>query len=400
MTIGHLTAFLETLAPPRWAAEWDRVGLQLGRPDREVSRVVLALDVNLATLHRALLDGAQLIITHHPLLFHPLTEIRTDTPRGLLISELLRAELAVYAAHTNLDCAPRVGPAAVLAERLGLREVRPLQPCPGEAQLKLVTFLPPEAVPAVRRALAEAGAGIIGAYRECAYQTPGEGHFRALPGTHPAVTGPSGGTGVSPVSAVGTCLGGTGVSPVLGRGDTGETPVPPEGIPEARLEMILPVAAREAALAALRSAHPYEEPAVDLYPLVAAASEAGLGRVGRLPAPLSAEDLARLVAAALDVPRVALAGEGTIETVALLPGAGGDAVPAARAAGAQALVTGELDYHETTDAVAAGLTVLAAGHAESEAPLLPALAAALREQFGEDLQITVEFPAPTWRWGS
>jgi putative NIF3 family GTP cyclohydrolase 1 type 2 len=168
-------------------------------------------------------------------------------------------------------------------------------------------------------------------------------------------------------------------------------------VPEARLEMILPATAREAALAALRSAHPYEEPAVDFYPLLAAESAAGLGRVGRLPAPLAVAELAGAVAAALDLPAVARAGEGTVETVALLPGAGGEALAPALAAGAQALVTGELRYHESCDALAAGLALLTAGHAESEAPLLPALAAALQEQFGDALHLTVEPPAPLWR---
>jgi dinuclear metal center YbgI/SA1388 family protein len=284
VTVGEIAEFLEILAPTRWAADWDRIGLQLGRPDREVSRVVLALDANLRALRRAWLEGAQLIVAHHPLIFRPLTEIRTDTAPGLLISELLRAEVAVYAAHTNLDCAPRVGPAAVLAERLGLREVRPLVACPGEA-----------------------GAGILGGDREGAFPTTSE-----FPG---------------------------------------------------------------------------------------GAGEAGLGRVGRLPRALSAEELARAVAQALGVPAVAIAGQGTMETVALLPGAGGEGVAPALAAGAQALVTGELDYHETSDAVAAGLTILAAGHAESEALLLPALAAALAERFGESLGISVEPPAATWRNG-
>jgi hypothetical protein len=281
----------------------------------------------------------------------------------LLIAESLRAEQALYAAHTNLDCASRVGPAAVLAQKLGLAEVRPLLPAPGETRLKLVTFLPPEAVPRVRQALVEAGAGVIGAYRECAFQVTGEGHFRAPADGHPAV----------------------------GAADADKA------VREARLEMVLPAAAREAALAALREMHPYEEPAVDLYPLIATPGEAGLGRVGRLPAALGTEELARAVAEALGVAAVSLAGEGRIETVAVLPGAGGEGVAPALAAGAQALVTGELSYHATTDAVAAGLTVVAAGHAESEAPLLPALAAALREEFGAGLGITVELPAPTWR---
>ncbi len=363
LTVANLASYLERLAPLRWAESWDRVGLQLGQPDQELTAVVLAMDVTPDVLDCACRTGAGLIVAHHPLIFTPLEEVRTDTPRGRLVADLLRAEVSFYAAHTNLDCAPRVGPAAALAERLDLREARPLLPVPGEAQMKLVTFLPVEHVPAVRQALAEAGAGIIGSYRECAFHVTGKGQFRAPSGADPAV----------------------------GQADADNS------VPEARLEMALPARAEAAVLRALAAAHPYEEPAFDLYNLSAPLSDAGLGRVGRLPEAADAKELARRVAVTLGVPAVHLAGGGRVETLAVLPGSGSHAVSPALSAGAQALLTGELDYHATAEAVATGLTVIAAGHAESEAPLLPALAQALQDEYGDALRITTVPPAPTWQ---
>jgi dinuclear metal center YbgI/SA1388 family protein len=361
LTVAEVISSLERLAPPSWAEAGDRVGLQLGRSAQEVTSVLVAMDVTRGALTEARRLGAEMIVAHHPVIWAPLAEIRTDTPRGGLIAGLLRAEIAVYVAHTNLDCAPRVGPASLLADRLELLDCCPLIPAVGRAQMKLVTFLPAENVPAVRQALAEAGAGVIGAYRECSFQVAGEGHFRAPAEAQPAV------------------------------GEPGEANL----APEARLEMVLPAGAEDAVVQALRRTHPYEEPAFDLYPLAAVPSEAGWGRIGRLGEALPAADLARRVGKTLGVVQVTVAGEGRLETVAVLPGSGRAGVEPALAGGAQALVTGELGYHDTAEATAAGLVVIAAGHAESESLLLPALAEALAEEFGEALQVTVAPVEPT-----
>lgn len=361
--IGDIVDFLEELAPLAWAEEYDSVGLQVGRPDRSVIAGILALDLTPAVLERAAAEDAGLIITHHPLIFTPLDRVRTDEPQGALLEALLAAGRALYVAHTNLDAAPKVGPAAFLAERLGLQEVRSLRPQPAPAQVKVVTFLPETAVPTARKAMALAGAGRIGAYTQCSYHTIGWGHFQAPAHARPAVGRP-------------------------GHANLER---------EARLEMVCPAEAEVSVVEALRRAHPYEEPAIEVYPLRPEAGEAGIGRLGRLPAPLSAARLAAAVKEALGVASVAVAGDGSIETVAVLPGSGKDGVALALGAGAQALVTGELDYHRTMEAVQRGLVVIAAGHAESEALLLPALAAALTERWPDALRVVVVAPEPASR---
>lgn len=362
MQVAEVLNWLQELAPISWAEDWDRVGLQIGSLQAELSAVVLTVDVTPEALALAREKGAGLIITHHPVLFTPITQIHTDTAPGRLLAELLRSDLAVYAAHTNLDRAPQVGPAAALAASLGLQEVRPLIPR-AEAGGKLVTFLPPSEVPAVRQALSEAGAGIIGAYRECAFHSLGEGHFRAPADAQPA----AGEAGIA------------------------------NSVVEARLEMVFPPAREAAVVRALLAAHPYEEPAFEVYHLAPRPTAAGFGRIGRLPEPLTVAMLADRVAQALDLETVQMAGEGRVEQVALLPGAGGSAVGPARAAGAQVLVTGEIGYHEAAEALSEGLALIAAGHPESEALLLPALAAAMREEFGAALRVAVSTPRPTWR---
>ena len=361
--LRHLIGLMEDLAPPRWAESWDSVGLQVGDPGAEVSSVLVALDVTDCVLDQAQAQGAELIVVHHPLLFHPLAEIRTDAGLGRRLGRLLAESRGVYAAHTNWDAAPQVGPAAVLAEALGLRESRPLLPLPTEERLKLVTFLPVEDVPRVRRALAAAGAGVSGDYRECSFQVVGEGHFRAPADAHPAV------------------------------GEAGAENV----APEARLEMVLPVAAEAAVVGALLATHPYETPAWEVYPLRTAPSAAGYGRVGELPEALTLEELAERVRQAVGGGPVLVAGEGSVRRVAVLPGSGGSGVEAARAAGAQGYVTGELDYHRALEAAEWGLSVVAAGHAETEAPALPRLAEALREALGDAVRVDVARAEPRWR---
>ncbi|MDQ7029238.1 MAG: Nif3-like dinuclear metal center hexameric protein [Ardenticatenia bacterium] len=121
---------VEELAPERLAESWDNVGWQVGHDGVTVSHVLVALDVDVHVLGEARRVGANLIVAHHPLFFRPLRRLDPTTPRGRLLVELVRADVAVYAAHTNLD-AVREGVNGALAEALGLEPVAPLQPVEG-----------------------------------------------------------------------------------------------------------------------------------------------------------------------------------------------------------------------------------------------------------------------------
>ncbi len=126
MRIADLTAEIERVAPPETALEWDNVGLQLGSPEEPLERVLICLEVTDEVLDEAAGCGAELIIAHHPLIFRPMEAIRTDQPLGAMIRRAMSHGIAIYVAHTNLDAAPEVGTAAVLAEMLELSDTRPL----------------------------------------------------------------------------------------------------------------------------------------------------------------------------------------------------------------------------------------------------------------------------------
>jgi len=328
---------MEQWAPSWTAEEWDRVGLLAGDPRSEAGRAWVALELTPELLDQALAAGVDLLLTHHPPIFKPLNDLRLDKPATARLVKAAAGGLALFAAHTNLDAAPG-GVNDALAGRLGLRETETLAPVAEKGLAKLVTFVPPDHLEAVARALFAAGAGRIGAYRECAFHTPGIGSFTAPPDGRPFV----------------------------GRAGQRET------VAEERLETLLPLAAAGAALRALKQAHPYEEPAYDLYPLRQPPAGFGLGRVGNLPAPQGGEEF--LAAAARELGSEAAQATGPlpaqVERVAVVGGSGGDFLAQAAAAGAQVLVTGEAGYHAWEQAGDLGICLAVLGHYHTEAVII------------------------------
>jgi dinuclear metal center YbgI/SA1388 family protein len=348
--VEEILALLEELAPPAYAEEWDNVGLQLGSARAEVAAALLALDVTGEVLAEARERGAWLIICHHPLIFRPLSRLVADEPAGALVREALMSGVSVYAAHTNLDVS-RHGVNTALAELLGLRDHQPLR-AGGREGFKLVTFLPPQHAAAVSAALFEAGAGVIADYSGCSFRAEGRGTFTPGPRSHP------------------TC------------GKAGAA----NEVREFRLEVSVGEDRLEAAVAALLESHPYEEPAYDVYPLRVTAG-VGLGRVGDLPAPMSLGDLARRCSIELGNPAVRVSGGDPgreIGRVAVCGGSGAKLAQKALAAGAQVLITGDVGYHESQEAAAAGLAFIDAGHYHTEKPVLPYLASIVAERAAEE----------------
>ncbi|MFN2626965.1 MAG: Nif3-like dinuclear metal center hexameric protein [Mycobacteriales bacterium] len=327
---------------PRWAADWDAVGLVTGDLDAVCERALFAVDPVDAVLDEADRHGVRLLLTHHPLLLHGVHSIAETTPKGRLVARLLRAGAALFVAHTNADVASP-GVSDALADRLGVTDAEPLQRSEVDPAYKLVTFVPEQNADAVIDALAAAGAGRIGGYDRCAWTVTGVGTFRAGPGTTPTV------------GAVGSVT----------------------AVPERRVEMVVAREGLAGAVAALRAAHPYEEPAYDVYPVVTP-SLRGMGRVGTLAAPMSLSDFARAVSSSLgDAVRVAGDPRRRVQRVAVCGGAGDDLIPLARAAHADVFVTADLRHHVASEAVADGLALIDAGHWATEAPWLDVAAAAI-----------------------
>ena len=353
MTVSDVLRHLHAWAPPGQKADFDRVGLQVGDPAAEVDRVLVALDLTPAVVDEAVETGAGLIVTHHPLLFKPAARVTADDPVGALVWRLARAGVSYAAVHTNLDAA-RGGVSFALAEQLGVREPEILAPLDGVMR-KVVVFAPETAADAIRQAMGMAGAGEIGDYAGCSFTSSGTGRFLPETGAHPSV------------------------------GSVGEAEV----VEEVRIEAVVPAWSVGAVRSAIAEAHPYEEPAVDVYPLEGAATRQGYGAIGRLEAaePLSAF-LAR-VRTALGAGALRYVGDDAmpVERVAVCGGSGLSFLPAALRARADAYVTADVTYHRFFEALdregRPRLALIDAGHYETEAVTERLIAARLGRAFPE-----------------
>lgn len=321
LTVRTVVGWLEDAYPQRLAESWDRVGLCVGDPDAEVTGILFAVDPTDAVVAEARDLGAQLIVTHHPLLLRGVHAIRRDEPKGRVVMSLVEAGIALFSAHTNADSA-RPGVADALADVLGLVDTEPLVATPGPGLDKLVTFVPAENVDAVIAELSEAGAGAIGRYDQCAFTSRGTGQFRPLDGADPHI------------------------------GAVGEL----TQTPEVRVEMVLPRTRRAEVVRALLASHPYETPAFDLVEMVDPGGDLGLGRIGRLPEPLTAREVAARLAAGVPTTAtgVRLGGDPDreISTVCVLGGAGDSLLDAVRRTASDCYVTGDLRHHPAQDFLA------------------------------------------------
>ena len=179
VTCRDIMGIMEELAPAELAEDWDNVGLTLGEPQREVKKILVALDVIPPVIEEAVALGADMIVTHHPMiLFQKLKNIRTDTSLGSKIYALIRHNISAFCAHTNLDIAIG-GTNDVLAELAGLTNVEILEETGVEKLKKLVVYVPLSHEEAVRDAICQAGAGHIGGYSHCTFGTEGREIGRA-----------------------------------------------------------------------------------------------------------------------------------------------------------------------------------------------------------------------------
>jgi len=353
--VHDIAEALERIAPSPLSEDWDNCGLQVGDPAAEVHQVLVALTPLEEVFDEAEERDADLLIFHHPLIFGALKNVDTGSYPGSLVARAVRRGLTVYTAHTSYDAAPE-GVSVALAEALGLRGPFEVVVPRGELR-KLVVFVPEENVDAVADALAAEGAGIIGDYTHCTFRTPGTGTF----------------------------LGGEGTDPYLG--EKGRL----EKVEEIRLETVVPAHAARRAAAAAIAAHPYAEAALDLYPVDGYPEGCGYGRIGALPQPMTPEELAEHVGDTLGFPARLVANpqpERRVERVAALGGSGGSFVQQVSTSGAQAYVTGDLDYHDALLADSLGLTAIDAGHAATELPSLAPLARRLAEMVDVPVEVS------------
>jgi dinuclear metal center YbgI/SA1388 family protein len=330
MQLVDLIQQLEDIAPTRYAESWDNVGLLTGDPQQQVCAAMLAIDYTPEVACEAAGAKCDAIVAYHPPIFDALKRITA----GSLIFDAIRRGVAIYSPHTALDVAPG-GTNDVLADILELRDRSPLKLAETRStHCKLVTFIPADAVESVSQAVFSAGAGHIGAYSSCSFQSKGTGTF----------------------------IGGEGTNPTVGRAGSLER------AEEIRLETVVPLKCIPTVVRALRESHPYEEPAFDLIELAALPEGLGQGRIGTLPGSVSADMLINRIKREVGIDHVLVAGDPAriVRRAAVCAGACGKLLDDAIAQRVDLYLTGEMRHHDALEAAAAGITVVCVLHSNSE----------------------------------
>jgi dinuclear metal center YbgI/SA1388 family protein len=336
---------LEQSAPFSLQESYDNSGLQVGSPEKVVTKCLVCIDVTPAVMKEARENGCDLVISHHPLLFHGLKSITGAHYTEQVLIDAIKHDVAVLSVHTNLDASYN-GVSSYLAKRLGLVDVEILSPLPGRLK-KLVTFCPPTHADTLRTALFDAGAGHIGNYDCCSFHVEGHGTFRA----------------------------GEGAQPFAGRINEMHSEK------ELRIETIFPAYHERSVIKALKDNHPYEEVAYDIYMLDQVFDRVGMGIKGRFVEPMPEASFLEVLKKTLHIPflrHTQLLGKA-IQHVAICGGAGGFLLDKAMASGADAFVTAELKYNQFMDATGKILLV-DAGHYETEQFTKELLAVIIQEK--------------------
>lgn len=347
-TVADICAYLDRFAPPRLAADWDNVGLLLGDTNAEVQRILTCLTVTPAVVAEAIAEKANLIVSHHPILFRGAKRLATTTSEGRLLWPLARAGIAVYSPHTSFDNSDG-GINDSLAKGLGLTDVAPLRRRDEARKCKVAVFVPDSDLAKVSDAMFAAGAGIIGQYEQCSFRLTGTGTFFGTESTNPTV------------------------------GEKGRR----EDVSEWRLEVVCPEAILTGVIAAMRKAHSYEEPAFDVYPLKALPGSGGEGRVGNLPNAIVLRELAAMIRRQLGAGPTQVVGDfdRSVNRVAIACGAAGEFLMDAVKAKADVFLTGEMRFHDYLSAESQGVALVLPGHYATERPAVEALAAKIQHEF-------------------
>jgi dinuclear metal center YbgI/SA1388 family protein len=343
MRVRELIKAIETRYPLSRAESWDRVGLQIGDADSEISRVVVAREVTPAVLDETRAGDA--LVVYHPLLFRPLENLDFSNHISRLAAHCIIREVNLIAVHTALDNAtPPHALGDHLAQELGLTDVQVLKPSGSESLWKIVVFVPDESLVKVSEALWKAGAGNIGQYERASFRMHGQGTFRPLEGANP-------------------------YEGQVGRDET---------VDEWRLEVIVTERQRNNAVAAMIKAHPYEEVAYDVYPLYNNIEPFGAARMGTIE-PQTLAEYAQKVGESLQAPNVRLVrgGSSEIRHVACVPGSGASYITAAARAGCDCMVTGDIKHHDALQAHGLGLSLIDVTHAATERATISMMAGVL-----------------------
>ncbi|RAK10359.1 dinuclear metal center YbgI/SA1388 family protein [Halanaerobium saccharolyticum] len=330
--VAEVIQLMGKLAPARLAEDWDNVGMQVGDGTQEVKNVLLALDFNQKVLTEAVEKNCQLIITHHPFIFNGIKAIDAQNQSGKLIFELIKNNISLFSAHTNLDIAA-AGLNDYLIKKLDVENISILKTTNSQNYYKLVTFIPEDKFEEVRDALYAQGAGKYKNYSHTGFYQQGKGSFKPL----------------------------TEAEPYLG--DKGEI----NEIEEYRFETIIDPENLNQVINKLLKVHPYEEPAWDLYKMENLESKKGIGRIADLKSEIKLDELLKKIKEVYKLEQIKVVrANKKIKRVALCSGSGADFIKDAHYQGADLYLTGDVKFHEAQTAEELGLSLVDFGHYGSE----------------------------------
>ncbi|RYZ62051.1 MAG: Nif3-like dinuclear metal center hexameric protein [Chitinophagaceae bacterium] len=331
MKIGALLSAIEVFAAPELQEEYDNAGLITGSKEWECTGALCTLDVTVAVLEEAVKNNCNLVVAHHPIVFKGLRRINGRSYVEQVLIKAIKEDIAIYAAHTNLDNV-LLGVNGTIAKKLGLQNTTILQP-KQKVLRRLITFAPVDKAEDVRKAVFAAGAGHIGKYSECSFNSEGTGTFKAEEGADPYV------------------------------GEVGER----HHEKETKIEIVYPFYLEEQVVNALVAHHPYEEVAYDIFTMDNVHFGIGAGIIGSLEAEMDEWEFLKMLKDrfGLSVIRHTPLRQKPVKTVAVCGGAGSFLIKAALSKGADVYISADIKYHEFFDAEGR-LVIADIGHYESE----------------------------------
>ncbi|MBC8321154.1 MAG: Nif3-like dinuclear metal center hexameric protein [Bacteroidetes bacterium] len=346
MLLQEIINYLEKLAPISLQESYDNSGLLIGLPNRNIDKALITLDVTEQVIQEAIVENCELIIAHHPVIFKGLKKLTGSNLTERLVLKAVKSDIAIYAIHTNFDNIIE-GVNAILAEKLGIKNIKILSP-KNNGLLKVVTFCPHEQREKVQQAMFDAGSGNIGNYDSCSFFSSGTGTFRALEGSNPFV----------------------GKHNTLHKEE------------EYRIESIVPKYRINNVITAMLQAHPYEEPAYDIYPLINSNNSTGSGVIGELELATPIVEYLQFVKQTLLTKYIKHNRliERKVKKVAICGGSGSFLINAAAQNNADLFITADIKYHDFFEHTE-NMTIADAGHFETEHPVKELLYSILKKKF-------------------
>ncbi|PAB58909.1 Nif3-like dinuclear metal center hexameric protein [Anaeromicrobium sediminis] len=353
--LKSLIRSIERIAPKKLAEKWDNVGLLVGDINSDINTILVALEVTSEVINEAIENRVDMIITHHPLIFDKLKTVVNDNPIGSMIHKLIRNNISVYAMHTNLDVAYG-GTNDLLGDLVGLENKKVLVPTMKEEYYKIIVYVPTSHKDEVMDSICRAGAGHIGEYSHCTFQSIGEGTFKPTKEAKPFI------------------------------GDADRL----EYVEETKLETIVSKNDLNKVINKMIESHPYEEVAYDIFKLENNILKYGLGRSGTIKE-ATLEEVCKNIKDKLGLISLKVVGnmDRKIKKVALCTGSGASFISNAHALGCDLYITGDVKYHDAQNAKELGICVIDAGHFETENIMCDLMAEYLTKELNNDVKVLV-----------